>query len=127
MINLTRIRPQIFIGSYPQNEVDLDRLKSGPKITAVLNLQTDKDFAALKLDWSRIERGYLARDMLCHRWPIVDFSPRDLEQRLEGAARLLDQLIDFGHRVYVHCTAGVGRAPAAVIGSTWTWRRRIGW
>ncbi len=46
----------------------------------------------------------------------MDFSPDDLELRLEGAANLLGELVGGGHRVYVHCTAGVGRAPAAVIG-----------
>ncbi len=116
MINLSRINPQLYIGTYPQNPVDLDRLKSGPKITAVLNLQTDDDFIALGIDWQKIEKGYLERDMLCQRWPITDFSPENLEQKLEVAATLLDRLISVDHRVYVHCTAGVCRAPAAVIG-----------
>lgn len=120
MINLNRIKSDIFIGSYPQNTVDLDRLQSGPKITAVLNLQTDKDFSTLGVNWPTLEKGYQAREMVCQRWPITDFSPEDLEQKIESAAILLDQLVDIGHRVYVHCTAGVGRAPATVIGYlTW--------
>ena len=125
MINLSRINPQLYIGTYPQNPVDLDRLKSGPKITAVLNLQTDDDFIALGIDWQKIEKGYLERDMLCQRWPITDFSPANLEQKLEVAATLLDRLISVGHRVYVHCTAGVGRAPAAVIGYL-VWHQNMG-
>lgn len=116
MINLSRIKTEIYIGSYPQNTIDLDRLKSGPKITAVLNLQTDTDFAALGVNWSRLEQGYEEREMVCQRWPITDFSPQDLEVKLEDASRLLEQLVGVGHRVYVHCTAGVGRAPATVIG-----------
>jgi protein-tyrosine phosphatase len=116
VINLDRIKPEIFIGSYPQNHVDIDRLKSGPGITAVLNLQTDDDFSSLGVDWPRLTRGYKERAIICQRWPITDFSPQDLERKLESAAALLGQLIDVGHRVYVHCTAGVGRAPATVIG-----------
>ena len=116
MINLTLINPQIFVGTYPQNDVDLDRLKAGPKISAVLNLQTDADFKALRVNWPRIKQGYLEREMRCERWPIVDFSPEDLERRLRGAADLLRDLVGAGHRVYVHCTAGVGRSPATVIG-----------
>lgn len=116
MINLTLINPQVFIGTYPQNDVDLDRLKAGPKITAVLNLQTDADFKALRVNWPRIKQGYIEREMLCERWPITDFSPEDLERRLRGASNLLGDLVSAGHRVYVHCTAGVGRAPATVIG-----------
>lgn len=95
--------------------MDLERLQSGPKISAVLNLQTDSDFKALRLNWPKIRQGYVDRNMRFERWPITDFSPEDLELRLEGAANLLGQLIAGGHRVYVHCTAGVGRAPATVI------------
>lgn len=87
MINLTLINRRIFIGTYPHSEVDMDRLRSGPKISAVLNLQTD-----------------------------ADFSPDDLERKLALASDLLHQLITIGHRVYVHCTAGIGRAPAGVTG-----------
>ena len=116
VINLTLIKPPVFIGTYPQNDVDLNRLQSGPKITAVLNLQTDDDFYALGIDWDKLEKSYTNRGMLCQRWPIVDFSPQDLEQRLETAASLVDQLVGVGHRVYIHCTAGVCRAPAAAIG-----------
>ena len=120
MINLTLIKPPVFIGTYPQNDVDLHRLQSGPKITAVLNLQTDDDFAALGIDWEKMEKGYEARGMVCQRLPIVDFSPQDLEQHLETAADLVDQLVGVGHRVYIHCTAGVCRAPATAIGYlTW--------
>lgn len=116
MINLNRIQSEIFIGTYPQNTVDLERMKSGPRITAVLNLQTDDDFSTLGVNWPKLERGYQDREMVCQRWPITDFSPQDLERKLENAAMLLDQLVNVGHRVYVHCTAGVGRAPATVIG-----------
>lgn len=116
MINLTLINPEIFIGTYPQNYVDLERLQSGPKISAVLNLQTDADFKALRVNWPKIRQGYEDRNMRYERWPITDFSPEDLELRLEGAVNVLRELISVGHRVYVHCTAGVGRAPATVIG-----------
>lgn len=116
MIDATLIKPDILIGTYPQNEVDLDRLMSGPKITAVLNLQTDNDFRTLRVNWAKFEHAYKARGMLCQRWPIVDLSPSSLENRLEGAVDVLDQLLGDGHRVYVHCSAGIGRAPAVVMG-----------
>lgn len=124
MINLTLIQPTLFVGTYPQSEVDLDRLRSGPKITAVLNLQTDEDFQKLGVDWERMQSAYLDRDMLCQRWPITDFSPSDLETKLDTASALLNDLIDVGHRVYVHCTAGVCRAPAAAIGYL-TWHQNM--
>ena len=116
----TFIRSNIFIGTYPKNEADIDRLKFGPKITAILNLQTDRDLRTLKVNWPVLEQAYRTRGMMCRRWPIVEFSPVDLEERLEGAVDTLDQLLGEGHRVYVHCTAGLHRAPAVVIGYlTW--------
>ena len=42
--------------------------------------------------------------------------------KLEGAVNLLDQLLKVGHCVYVHCTAGLNRAPSVVI-SHLAWNR----
>ena len=125
MISATRIKPDIYIGSYPQNEADVDRLKLGPEITAVLNLQTNDDFRTHRVDWPMFEQAYRSRGMLCQRWPILDFSPNDLENRLEGAVDTLSGLLSAGHRVYVHCTAGISRAPAVVIGYL-AWHQGMG-
>jgi hypothetical protein len=116
LINVTQIKPNIYVGSYPQNAADVDRLVTGPNITAVLNLQTNDDLRALGIRWSDFLGAYKERSILCMRYPIVDFSPNGLENRLEGAVDMLDQLLGNDHRVYVHCTAGVCRAPAVVIG-----------
>ena len=124
MINFNIITEQFSVGSYPQNGVDMHRLKSGPGISAILNLQTDVDLAALGIDWSRFEQAYLQQELVCHRWPITDFSADDLIRQLTGAALALDRLIQAGHRVYIHCTAGVGRAPAVAIGYL-TWHRNM--
>jgi len=125
LISATQIKPDIFVGSYPQNEADVDRLVSGPDITAILNLQTNDDLHALGIRWSDFLQAYKARNILCMRYPIVDFSPNDLENRLEGAVDMLDQLLGNGYRVYVHCTAGVCRAPAVVIGHL-AWNQGMG-
>jgi len=42
--------------------------------------------------------------------PVVDDEPPSLEQLSEGI-RFLDQVMAAGGSVYVHCSAGVGRAP----------------
>ncbi len=39
----------------------------------------------------------------------------DLTEKLPAGAAILKKLIDEGHHVYVHCTAGMGRAPANVL------------
>ena len=125
MISATQIKPNIFVGSYPKNEADIDRLVTRLDITAVLNLQTDDDFRVLGIKWSGFLQAYKARGILCMRYPIVDFSPNNLENRLEGAVDVLGQLLGNGYRVFVHCTAGACRAPAVVIGHL-AWNQRMG-
>lgn len=115
MINFNRIQPTLFVGTYPQGPVDVDRLKS-MGITAVLNLQTNDDFANLDLDWSRLERAYITADLVLQRYPMRDFDPEDQRKRLSAGADILARLLGVQHRVYVHCTAGMGRAPAIAIG-----------
>lgn len=125
MINYNQITPEIFIGSYPSNRLDVERLKNGLKVTAVLNLQTNQDFVDWGINWKELSHIYLQTDMLVERVPILDFDAVDLSAHLTHAVDVLDRLIKVGHRVYVHCTAGVGRAPATVVAylvwcSNWT-------
>lgn len=115
MINYNRITPEIFIGSFPKTVVDVERLRHGTGITAVLNMQTDQDFLEWGVEWDKLKGIYMRLEMAVERVPIIDFDPIDLRERLWHAAATLDSLIAIGHRVYVHCTAGIGRAPATVI------------
>jgi protein-tyrosine phosphatase len=81
----------------------------------VLNLQTDEDMQVCGLDWGSLSRYYWQRRMQLERVPIRDFDPVDLRRNLEQAVAVLDHLIRSDHCVYVHCTAGFGRAPAVAI------------
>jgi protein-tyrosine phosphatase len=81
----------------------------------VLNLQTEADMSWHKLDWPNIEGYYRASKIEVWRLPIQDFNPNDLKTKLAQAAATLNNLIRAGHRVYVHCTAGVNRSPTVVI------------
>ena len=60
-----------------------------------------------------------ALDVDVLRPSIVDFNPESLRHNLARAvaavARGLERGADRGGRVYVHCTAGLGRAPAVCI------------
>lgn len=115
MINFNLIQPQLFVGTYPQGPVDVERLNA-MGITAVLNLQTDEDFARLGLDWARLQQAYADVDLVLQRHPMRDFDPEDQGSRLAGAVDILARLLSVQHRVYLHCTAGIGRAPAVAIG-----------
>ncbi len=114
MIDFDMVNESIYLGSVPTNvqEVDLLRMRG---ISAVLNLQTDLDMIVRKIDWASISRYYNETGIELVRYPIRDFDPVDLQDKVVGAAASLCQLIESGYRVYVHCTAGINRSPTVVI------------
>jgi len=116
MIDFSLMFNNLILGSCPTSVVDVDRLGNQLKVTAVLNLQTDDDFAQWGVDWPGIENHYVNHNIVLSRVPIIDWDEDDLRVHLETAVSALDALIEDDHRVYVHCTAGVGRAAATVIG-----------
>lgn len=44
-----------------------------------------------------------------------DFDPHSLRNILPRAVKAIHEELSQGRKVYVHCTAGLGRAPAACI------------
>lgn len=124
MINFDQITKTIFVGTFPQSPLDIDRLRDGARVTAVVNLQSDPDMKSLRVDWTRLQEHYTKREMTVYRHPIRDFDPEDLSRHIRDAATRVGELEAVGHRIYVHCTAGVGRAPAVVIGHL-AWN--LGW
>jgi len=124
MINFDRITETIFVGTYPQSPLDIDRLRDGARISAVVNLQSDVDIEMLNLNWRKLEEHYVNRRISLYRHPILDFDPVDLTRRMRAAVQRVGELETLGHRVFIHCTAGVGRAPAVAIGHL-AWN--LGW
>ncbi len=124
MINFDRITRTVFVGTYPQSPLDIDRLRDGPRITAVVNLQSDTDMKSLGVSWRKLQKHYAKREITVYRHPIRDFDPVDLAARMRGAVGQVGDLEAVGHRIYIHCTAGVGRAPAVAIGHL-AWN--LGW
>ena len=114
MINFSRIEADIFIGSAPLNSVDVARLKQ-LKISAVLSLQSDDDLKSHRIDWGKLQSAYLYNNILVQRFPITDFNETDLGEKLPSAVIGMQMLMTEGHRVYVHCNAGVCRAPGTVL------------
>ena len=114
MINFSRIEPNIFIGSAPQNDIDVGRLTQ-MKITAVLSLQSDADLKSHAIDWEKLQSSYAASGLSVERFPIIDFDEVDLGKKLPSPVKALNKMLSVGHRVYVHCNAGICRAPATVL------------
>lgn len=116
MINFDMLRRNLFIGSCPKTPVDIDRIRSSLKVTAILNLQTDEDFDKWEVDFESVKEHCEELGVELVRFPIIDWNEDDLRIRLRESTEHLARLVADGHRTYVHCTAGIGRAPAAVIG-----------
>ncbi len=114
MIDFSRIEPSIFLGSAPQNSVDVARLAK-MKITAVLSLQSDADLSSHRIDWKKLQSAYEYSNIVAQRFPIIDFDEVDLGEKLPTPVKTLNQLLQVGHTVYVHCNAGICRAPATVL------------
>ena len=114
MINFGRVEADIFVGSAPVNRVDIVRL-SQLKVTTVVSLQHDEDFVSHRIYWPDLQRAYDEHQIDVQRFPIFDFDEGDLGDKLPAAVHALRERLTEGHRVYVHCNAGVCRAPATVL------------
>ncbi len=114
-MDFDHIADNLFVGSHPRTAEDIDRLRADGHITAVLNVQTDDDFNYWDIDWDEMEAAYRAVAIDVVRVPVYDFNHDDLCRRLPACADALAQMIDDGHTVLVHCTAGVNRAPSIAI------------
>ncbi len=109
-----RLRHNLLVGSIPETARDVDLLKE-QGVTAVLSLQTDEDLSRKCPQWPEIENRYGQLGLELHRVPVRDFDPASLRQKLPEAVRTLARLLQQGHTVYLHCTAGAGRSPSTAI------------
>ena len=118
---------KIFIGPYPQLEEDTQLMKESG-ITGVFNVQTDADIEHRGINWPRMQGYYKERNIEAIHFPIQDFNEEDLTARLFEGAKCLDDMINRqGLKVYVHCTAGMGRAPATVLVYLCLFKKVDGW
>ena len=114
MINFNRIQDQLFVGTCPKSEVDVQRLKQAG-ISAVVNLQSDRDFVERNVNWPLLENLYYQYDIAAYRAPMIDFDEANIEANLVNVTGTLASAMDAGHRVYLHCTAGMERSPTTAV------------
>lgn len=113
--DVARITPDLYIGTAPRSAADLAVLKEATDITAVLSLQTPRDLDTLGLRPEEVEGWARALGLVWRNVPVEDFSPEALIGRLDEAVAELARLLQAGHRVYLHCTAGVSRSPSVAL------------
>lgn len=108
------VPPHLFLGPYPQLPEDVEALRA-QGVTAVLNLQTEADIRLRRVDLDRLKGCYREAGISFHQLAIEDFNETDLVAKLPAALDLLKRLVDAGHQVYLHCTAGMGRSAALAV------------
>jgi protein-tyrosine phosphatase len=112
--HLSAILDNLLIGEYPNPE-DVGWLRDEHGVTAVLSLQDDADLASKDLALAVLERAYTTAGLRFHRVPVPDGATDVLDARLPAIVALLGEWLRGGERVYLHCNAGMNRAPTAAI------------
>lgn len=108
------ILPNLLIGEYPTPD-DAPWLRGVQRVTAVLSLQDDADLASKGLALPEIEHAYRTHSLRFHRMPVPDCDNDFLHARLDAIVAQLHRLHADGERVYLHCNAGMNRAPTVAI------------
>jgi len=94
---------------------DLERICAEGAVSAVLSVQHDDCLDYWGIDYERIRSRGAQLGLRMARSPMRDFDITDQRRNLPRAVAVLADLQRGGHRTYVHCTAGLGRAPLTVL------------
>ena len=114
-LNWGNITPEIIIGTCPISNDDLKYIYSKTCVSAVLSLQHYDCLSYWHIDFDDMLRTANKLNIKMLRCPIKDFDVPDMRKKLPQAVSSLNKLISKGHKTYVHCTAGMGRAPLTVL------------
>ena len=107
------LESRLWVGSYVQPE-DVAYLRQ-LGIETVFGLQSDRDFDHYGINLKALLHSYALAGIHLHRIPIRDFDTSELAANLAlGVQELTKALAPEQAKVYVHCTAGINRAPTLV-------------
>lgn len=113
-----QVYPRLLVGTQPRNPAEVEQLAAAG-VGAIVDLQRDEDKAYWGVDGAANAAKAAELGLSVARPSITDFSADSLRHRLPDAVRALARALDAtaasGKKVYVHCTAGLGRAPALAI------------
>ena len=105
----------MIVGSQPRSAADVAFLAHENNVRAILNLQQDKDLKHWGVNLGELTHAAYEHGVELIRTPAVDFDPHSLRATLPTAVAALERARRQHGRVYVHCTAGLGRSPAVAI------------
>lgn len=105
----------LWVGPAPRTDGDFRRL-AALGVQEVLSLQPEEEARAIGVPPEDAARMAATHGLALHRVPIRDFDVRSMASGVPGAVRLLRDLRARGRQVYVHCNAGINRAPTVAAG-----------
>jgi len=108
------ILPALVVGEYP-NLADVAWLRDEHGVTAVVCLQDDADLASKRLRLADLRTAYTTAGVAFDHLPIPDGDPEFLAERLPIIVEVVRDHLERGATVYLHCNAGMNRAPTAAI------------
>lgn len=103
---------RLWVGGYvtPEDAGSLGQMM----ITTVVSLQSDEDLAHYRISEKRLIEAFEEHGIRLRRCPITDFSRGEISAKLPACvAEIEAALRPESARVYLHCTAGINRAPTA--------------
>jgi protein-tyrosine phosphatase len=112
--SVSTITDSLLVGEYPRIS-DIQWLKEEHRITAIHNLQDDEDLRINGIDLTELREACHRFQLKLVRTPIRDGSSDDMAARLDDALQSLKDLLSDRERVYLHCNAGLNRAPTLAI------------
>ncbi|XP_057798845.1 phosphoglucan phosphatase DSP4, amyloplastic [Salvia miltiorrhiza] len=115
-MNYNFIRPDLIVGSCLQTPADVDKLRA-IGVKTIFCLQQNSDLEYFGVDIAAIREYANSFDDIQHvRAEIRDFDAFDLRFRLPAVvSKLHKAIVQNGGVAYIHCTAGLGRAPATAV------------
>ena|SRR5579863_6154513 len=112
--SVSEITELLLVGEYPRVS-DIEWLRDEHRVTAIHNLQDDEDLRINAIDAAALKATCANHKIKLVRTPIQDGSADDMAERLVAALRDLEALLRERERVYLHCNAGLNRAPTLAI------------
>lgn len=109
------IPARLWVGGYvrPEDVTHLEQLG----ITTVVSLQTDGDLSYYGVSLLELAALYRDAGIVFRRVPTPDFDREALARNLPAAVSQVEAgMADPRARLYLHCTAGVNRAPTTAAG-----------
>lgn len=113
-LQYSEINDKLVIGTFINCAEDIEELHS-IGVTAIICLQSDFDLKRKYVNQGDMRRLAKAKGIVYRHVPIRDKDPIHYIERAPEALRNLENLAKAEHKVYVHCNAGIGRAPQTAI------------